>query len=197
MPKIGGNKFSRTGDSPKWKSKRRRKKKKKERLNDGNKNGQATHGTRNHASRLGQKRKLLITMASYALQRHLGWRTQSRLGQQWPASLRPPPRVAHASTPGPKQCFFIGSNWVPAVMKEDVLVSQPNVLGRLSIHFFYLLPFSRPLKVFLVQAACVRHPWWRTKVKLAIVFTYFFISFFILFFYVFRFSSTFTSFELS
>ena len=49
------------------------------------------------ASRLGQKRKLLITMASYALQRHLGWRTQSRLGQQWPASLCPPPRVAHAS----------------------------------------------------------------------------------------------------
>ena len=30
-----------------------------------------------HASRLGQK--LVITMASYALQRHLVWRTQSRL----------------------------------------------------------------------------------------------------------------------
>ena len=109
--------------------------------------------------------------------RHHGWRMQAPLDQN--------------------SVFFIGSNWVPAVMKEDVLVSQPNVLGRLSIHFFYLLPFSRPLKVFLVQAACVRHPWWRTKVKLAIVFTYFFISFFILFFYVFRFSSTFTSFELS
>ena len=27
-------------------------------------------------------RKLVITMTSYALQRHLGWRTQSRLGQQ-------------------------------------------------------------------------------------------------------------------
>ena len=27
-------------------------------------------------------RKLVITMASYALQRHLGWRTQSRLGQK-------------------------------------------------------------------------------------------------------------------
>ena len=36
------------GDSPKWvKSRRRRKKeKKKERLNDGNNNGQATHGAR-------------------------------------------------------------------------------------------------------------------------------------------------------
>ena len=28
-------------------------------------------------------RKLVITMASYALQRHLGWRTQSRLGQKF------------------------------------------------------------------------------------------------------------------
>ena len=27
-------------------------------------------------------RKLVITMASYALQRHLGWRTQSRLGRK-------------------------------------------------------------------------------------------------------------------
>ena len=66
---MGGNKFSRTGDSPKWvKSKRRRKRRRrgeKERLNDGNNNGQATHGARKHAwrtqariahaSRLGQK----------------------------------------------------------------------------------------------------------------------------------------------
>ena len=28
-----------------------------------------------------EDRKLVITMASYALQRHLGWCTQSRLGQ--------------------------------------------------------------------------------------------------------------------
>ena len=28
-----------------------------------------------------RERKLVITMARYALQRHLGWRTQSRLGQ--------------------------------------------------------------------------------------------------------------------
>ena len=43
------------GVSPKWvKSKRRREKKKKkerERLNDGNNNGQATHGARKHAWR--------------------------------------------------------------------------------------------------------------------------------------------------
>ena len=44
------------GDSPKWvKSKKRRKKKKKERekerLNDGDNNGQATHGARKHAWR--------------------------------------------------------------------------------------------------------------------------------------------------
>ena len=29
-----------------------------------------------------EERKLVITMASYALQRHLVWRTQSRLGQK-------------------------------------------------------------------------------------------------------------------
>ena len=44
MQKYWGNKFSHTGDSPKWvKSKRRREKK---RLNDGDNNGQATHGAR-------------------------------------------------------------------------------------------------------------------------------------------------------
>ena len=49
MPKYWGNKFSRTGDSPKWvESKRRRER---ERLNDGNNNGQATHGARNLAWR--------------------------------------------------------------------------------------------------------------------------------------------------
>ena len=50
------------GDSPKWvKSKRRREKeRKKERLNDGNNNGQATHGAgMAHASRLGQKRHFI------------------------------------------------------------------------------------------------------------------------------------------
>ena len=30
-----------------------------------------------------RERKLVITMASYALQHHLVWRTQSRLGQFW------------------------------------------------------------------------------------------------------------------
>ena len=49
--KYWGNKFLHTGDSPKWvKSKRRKKRKEKrgrgekERLNDGNNNGQDTHG---------------------------------------------------------------------------------------------------------------------------------------------------------
>ena len=50
---IGGNKFSALGVSPKWiKSRRRREKeRKKERLNDGENNGQATHGARKHAWR--------------------------------------------------------------------------------------------------------------------------------------------------
>ena len=48
--------------------------------------------------------------------RHHVWRTQARLDQkeeeeksrwkQWPALLRPPPRVAHASTPGPKKATW-------------------------------------------------------------------------------------------
>ena len=50
-------------------------------------------------------------MASYALQRHLGWRTQSRLGQKRRAKvgnnngqlrIAMPPRGAHANPPGPK-----------------------------------------------------------------------------------------------
>ena len=54
------------GDSPKWvKSKRQRKKEeeKKERLNDGNNNGQATHGTHKHAWR---------TQAAWA-KKFVGW----------------------------------------------------------------------------------------------------------------------------
>ena len=50
MPNYWGNKFSHTGDSPKWvKSKRRRekeRKKEKRGLNDIDNNGQATYGTR-------------------------------------------------------------------------------------------------------------------------------------------------------
>ena len=42
-----------------------------------------TGGTRKHAwtKREKRDRKLVITMASHALQRHLGWRMQSCLGQ--------------------------------------------------------------------------------------------------------------------
>ena len=59
MPNIGGNKFSHTGISPKVGQKQ-----KTEKREEGKKD-----------------RKLVITMASYALQRHLGWHTQSRMGQ--------------------------------------------------------------------------------------------------------------------
>ena len=53
-------KFSSSGDSPKWvKSKRREREKERKR-----------------------DRKLVITLASYALQRQPSWRTQSRLGQK-------------------------------------------------------------------------------------------------------------------
>ena len=36
-----------------------------------------------------EDRKLVITMASYTLQRHLGWLTQSRLGQFYPRHCVP------------------------------------------------------------------------------------------------------------
>ena len=84
MPKYWGKNYFAHGSFPEVGQKQKTEKKKKERKSD---------------------RKLVITIASYALQRHLGWRTQIRLGQQWPASLRPPPWVAHASTPGPKNDF--------------------------------------------------------------------------------------------
>ena len=50
---IGGEIISHMGVSPKWvKSKRRRKKRgERERLNDGNNNGQGTHGAHKHAWR--------------------------------------------------------------------------------------------------------------------------------------------------
>ena len=48
---IGGNKFLAMGVSPKWVKSKRRRKKKEERLNDGNNNGQATHGAQRHAWR--------------------------------------------------------------------------------------------------------------------------------------------------
>ena len=45
--------------------------------------------------------------------------------------------------------------------------------------------------LILVQAACLRHPWWRMEAKLAIVFTYFFFFFsFFSSFYAFCFSPT-------
>ena len=68
-----------------------------------------------------EEQKSVITMASYALQRHLGWRTQAawakrkrkkeRLndgnnnGQLRIATL---PRVAHAKPPGPINLRFRG-----------------------------------------------------------------------------------------
>ena len=39
----------------------------------------------------------------------------------------------------------------------------------------FTLKTSVLLKKILVQAACMRHPWWRTQAKLAIAFTYLFL----------------------
>ena len=68
-----GNKFSRTVDFRKWVKIRRRRKGKRERAKVGNNNGQlriATPPRVAHAKTPGPKeeRKLVITMASYALQ---------------------------------------------------------------------------------------------------------------------------------
>ena len=67
MPKHWGKHIFTHGRFPKWvKSKRRREKKerKKERLNDGNNNGQATHGACKHAWR---------TQAAWAKNPFAGW----------------------------------------------------------------------------------------------------------------------------
>ena len=88
--KILGEKLFRTWEIPRSGSKAEdgEKKKKKKGAKVGDNNGQATHGARRHAWRMQAawaKRKkdgtMVITMASYALQRHLVWRTQSCLGQ--------------------------------------------------------------------------------------------------------------------
>ena len=70
-------KIAHTGDSPKWvKSKRRRKKKerkRRERLNDGNNNGQATHGARKLA---------WCTQARMPYARSLGQHISSEISQK-------------------------------------------------------------------------------------------------------------------
>ena len=44
--------------------------------------GQKQKTEKKERKKIKKDRKLVIAMASYALQRHLGWRTQSRLGQK-------------------------------------------------------------------------------------------------------------------
>ena len=39
-----------------------------------------------------------------------GWKVEG--GEEWPASLRPPPHVAHASTPGPKVIYNQRVQWL-------------------------------------------------------------------------------------
>ena len=54
-----------------------------------------------------------------------------------------------------------------AIFSFTFLVQVASEEAKLAIvfsDFFYFL---------LVQAACVRHPWWRSEVKLAIIFTYY------------------------
>ena len=71
------------------------------------------------------------------------WRTQARLDQkkeeeeeksrwkQWPASLRPPPRVAHASTPGPKRrimkCLSQHTYWCSSPTQKSVSLPHRKV----------------------------------------------------------------------
>ena len=79
---------------------------KEERLNNGDNIGQATHSARKHAWRM---------QATWAKQEE-----KSR-GKQWPAVLRPPPRVAHASTPGPKSGYTIVQERNPPLIDRIAL----------------------------------------------------------------------------
>ena len=86
MPKYWVKQIFSLGRFPEVGQKQSTEKKKRE---VGNNNGQiriATPPRVAHAKPPGSKRekrdrKLVITMASYALQRHHGWRTESHLGQ--------------------------------------------------------------------------------------------------------------------
>ena len=67
-------------------SKEKEKERKKERLKVVNNYGHLGWRTQGAWAKKREReieRKLVITMASYALQRHLGWRTQSHLGQKY------------------------------------------------------------------------------------------------------------------
>ena len=95
MPKYWGEQIFRHGSFPEMGQKqitegKKERERKKERAKVGNNYGQLRIATPlwvAHAKPPGPKterekdRKLVITMASYALQRHLRWRTLSRLGQ--------------------------------------------------------------------------------------------------------------------
>ena len=92
MPKYWGKFFFSLRSLPevgqKQKTEREKKRKREKKLNDGNNKGQlrianATSGGARKAAwakkERKKERKWVIMMASYALQHHLGWRTQSRL----------------------------------------------------------------------------------------------------------------------
>ena len=71
-----------------------------------------------------EDRKLVITMASYALQRHLGWRTQSCLGQNTPGKRVGP--GSHDQTLALKSRK--NANFLNIIIRFDVRCSAPRFL---------------------------------------------------------------------
>ena len=133
------------GDSPKWVKSKRRRKKRRERLNDGNNNGQATHGARKHTWRTHARthaawakkdRTMLITMAKLRMAhawrthgKHMNLRTRFIHGARKPPgpkrkrdrkmvitmasyALQMPPRVVHAKPLGQNKCTLEINKWV-------------------------------------------------------------------------------------
>ena len=111
--------------------------------------------------------------------KHGWWRTQARLDQksrwkQWPASLRPPPRVAHAKKSAKK--FFTQKNFRPNFCWPTIFLTQLELICKEINHFFKFEFFNG--SSILVQA-CLRAPHVvADEAKLVIVFTYFFLLLF-------------------
>ena len=78
-------------------------KKRRERLNDGDNNGQATHGARKHAWR---------TQAAWAKKRLNNGNNNGQL------RIATPPRVAHAKPPGPISILVGKKNAEPVLAKN-------------------------------------------------------------------------------
>ena len=91
-------------------------------------------------------------------------------------------QLGKLSTENCGPCFDIKSGILLSLAISRSCLLRLLVRGR--VHASFSNELGGPKKSQLVQASCVRHPWWWTEAKLAIVFTYFFLFFFFFFLFL-------------